>query len=340
MPARVVARLDDGADQPRHADPVGAHLHRDHAPVRPLHPAPHGLGILGAEEENVADLDAARGDALVRRHLGLEAGGIVLLVGRRVGLRPLLDDGREVLLEVDVGRWRARLDEVGVAVDPALPGLRQDDELVAQVAADGPRIRRHGDRLEPHARERAQVGDEHLVVGVARRLGRQVEGVGVLHEELAPAHDAEAGPHLVAELPLDVIEVARQVAIGLHAVAEDLRDQLLVGRPVQHLAVVPVLEAQHLRAVGVVALALAPDVGRLHRGHQHFHGAGAVLLLAHDLLDLLEHAEAQGKPGIDAGARLADHAAAQHQLMRDDLRLFRRLAQDGQEETGEAHGCP
>ena len=34
----VVARLDDGADQPRHADAVGAHLHRDHA-SRPA-PAP------------------------------------------------------------------------------------------------------------------------------------------------------------------------------------------------------------------------------------------------------------------------------------------------------------
>ena len=66
----------------------------------------------------------------------------------------------------------------------------------------------------------------------------------------------------------------------------------------------------------------------------------AVLLLAHDLLDLLEHAEAQRQPGIDAGARLADHAGAQHQLVRDDLRLVRRLAQDGQEIAGEAHGTP
>ena len=209
---------------------------------------------------------------------------------------------------------------------------------MAEIAADRPRIGRHRDRLQPHARERAQVGHEHLVVGVPRRLRAQIEGIGVLHQELAAAHHAEARAHLVAELPLDMVEVARQVAIRLHAVAENLRDQLLVGRPVQHLAVVPVLEAQHLRAIGVVAPALAPQVRLLQGRHQHLDGAGAVLLLAHDLLDLLEHAKAERQPGIDARAGLADHAGPQHQLVRDDLRLLGRLAQHGQEELGKAHG--
>ena len=39
-----------------------------------------------------------------------------------------------------------------------------------------------------------------------------VEGIGVLHQELAPAHHAEPGPHLVAELPLDMIQNLRQFA--------------------------------------------------------------------------------------------------------------------------------
>ena len=226
-----------------------------------------------------------------------------------------------------------------MTIDAALAGLGQDDELVAEIPADRPRVGGHRDRLQPHARERAQVGDEHLVVGAPRGLRADVEGIGILHQELAAAHDAEARAHLVAELPLDVIEVARQIAVGPHAVAEDLGDQLLVGRPVEHFPAVPILEAQHLRAVGFVALALMPEVGRLDGGHQHLDGARAVLLLAHDLLDFLEDAEAQRQPRIDAGAGLADHAGAQHQLVRDDLRLFRRLAQNGQEEAGEAHGA-
>jgi hypothetical protein len=74
----------------------------------------------------------------------------------------------------------------------------------------------------------------------------EVEAVGVLHQELAAAHHAEARADLVAELPLDVVERARQVAVALHVVAEDRGDHLLVGRPVEHLAVVAVLDAQHL----------------------------------------------------------------------------------------------
>ena len=173
--------------------------------------------------------------------------------------------GVEVRVEVDVGRRRARLDQIGVAKTRLSPVSARMMNSWLRSPPIGPGVGRHRDRFEPHARERAQIGDEHLVVGVPRRLRGQVEGIGVLHQELAAAHDAEAGPHLVAELPLDVIEIARQVAIGLHAVAEDLRDQLLVGRPVEHLPAVPILEAQHLRAVGVVALALLPEVGRLRR---------------------------------------------------------------------------
>ena len=211
----------------------------------------------------------------------------------------------------------------------ALPGLRQNDELVAEVAADRPRIGRHRDRPEPHARERTQIGHEHLVVGLPCCLRRQIEGIGILHEELASSHHAETRAHLITELPLDMEEVARQFAIRPHAVTENLRNQLLVGGPVEHLALVAILEAQHLRTIGVVAPALAPQLRLLQRRHQHLDGAGPLLLLAHDLLDLLEHAKAKRQPGVDASAGLADHAGPQHQLVGDDLRLARRLAQDG-----------
>ena len=146
------------------------------------------------------------------------------------------------------------------------------------------------------------------------------------------------GPLLVAELPLDVVEVQRQLLVGLHVGAEDLGDHLLVGRAVQQLALVPVGDAQHLRAVGVVAAALAPQVGQLQGRHQQLDGAGAVHLLAHDLLDLLQHPQAQRQPGIDAGGLLPDHAGAQHQPVRDDLGLGRGFLQDGQEIARQAHG--
>ena len=202
----------------------------------------------------------------------------------------------------------------------------------------GPVSAGHRDRLEAEPGKRAQVGDEHAVVGGARAVRRQVERIGVLHQELAAAHHAEARADLVAELPLDVVEVLRQVLVALDAVAEDRGDDLLRRRPEQHLALVPVLDAQHLLAVGLVAAGLAPQVGRLDGRHQQLDGAGAVLLLAHDILDLAQHLEAERQPRIDAGRGLLDHAGAQHQLVRDDLRLLRRLAQHGQEIAGEAHG--
>ena len=66
--------------------------------------------------------------------------------------------------------------------------------------------------------------------------------------------------------------------------------------------------------------------------------AGAVLLLADDLLDLLEHAEAERQPGVDAGGGLADEPGAQHQLVADDLGVGGAFLEDGQEGSGPAHG--
>ena len=211
---------------------------------------------------------------------------------------------------------------------------------MAHVAADGAGFGGHWNRFQPHAVESAQIGDEHLVVGDARVLDREVEGIGILHQEFAPAHHAEARPDLVPELPLDVIEDARQFLVGLHAVAEDLGDQLLIGRAVEHLALMPVADAQHLLAIDLVTAAFAPDLRRLDGRHEEFKRARAVLLLAHDSLDLAQDPVAKGQPGIDAGARLPDEAGAQHQLVGDDLGFLRVIAQQGQEVAAEAHEGP
>ena len=101
-----------------------------------------------------------------------------------------------------------------------------------------------------------------------------------------------------------------------------------------------VADAQHLLAVDLVAAAFPPDLGRLDGRHQQFERAGAVLLLAHDLLDLAQDAEAKRQPGIDAGARLADQPGPQHQPVRDDLGFLGIVAEQRQEIAAEAHGQP
>src|SRR5690606_189932 len=87
----------------------------------------------------------------------------------------------------------------------------------------------------------------------------------------------------------------------------------------------------------VVAPALDPQVRRLDGRHQDLQRAGAVLLLADDLADLVEHPLAERQPGKAAGSLLADHARPQHEPVRDDLGLPGVFLQDGQEVTRQSH---
>ena len=121
--------------------------------------------------------------------------------------------------------------EMLVTEHGALACVGQDDELVAGIAADRAGVGRHRDGLQAHPREGAQIGDEHLVVGGPPRHLVEIEGIGVLHQKFPPAHDAEARPQFVAELPLDMLEVLRQRLVGMDLGAEDLRDPPHVGWP-------------------------------------------------------------------------------------------------------------
>ena len=172
------------------------------------------------------------------------------------------------VVEIHVGAGHRQIQIILVAEHLGLAGRGQDDELVAHVAADRPAFRAHRDRLQAEPRKGAQIRHEHLVVGMPRAGLIDVERIGVLHQEFAAAHQPEARPHLVPELPLDVIEIERQVLVGPHVGPEDIGDHFLVGRAVQHVALVAVLDAQHFLAVGLVAAALAPEVGRLDGRHQ------------------------------------------------------------------------
>jgi hypothetical protein len=73
-----------------------------------------------------------------------------------------------------------------------------------------------------------------------------VEGVGILHEELAAAHHAETGAHLVTELGLDLVEVERQLLVAVHFVTDQGGDHLFVGRAQHEGAVVAVRSGAQL----------------------------------------------------------------------------------------------
>ena len=99
---------------------------------------------------------------------------------------------------------------IGAVDDRVLAGVGDHLELVRADAADRAVVGGDGAKGQAHALEDAHVGGVHAVVARARRVEVAVEGVGILHRELAAAHETEARPPLIAEFRLDVIEILRQ----------------------------------------------------------------------------------------------------------------------------------
>ena len=194
-------------------------------------------------------------------------------------------------------------------------------KLLADIPADGPGVRAHRAEGEPRAGEDARVGIEHGAIAGRERGRIEVEGVSVLHEELARAHDTKARPHLVTELGLDLVEVYRQLAVALKLAPGDIGDHFLVRGPGHEVTLVPILDAQQLRPVLAPASRFLPQLRGLHHRHHQFQGAGAVHLLADDVLHLFQDSQAHGQPAVQPRRQAPDEPRAQHELMAHDLRL-------------------
>ena len=111
-----------------------------------------------------------------------------------------------------------------------------------------------------------------------------------------------------------------------------------MGGAKHEVALVTVLEAHELGAVGADAAALLPERGVHHDGGQELLGPERVHLVAHDGLDLVQGADGQRQVRVEAGRLLADHAGTQQQTMARELRLGRVLLERGRVEPGHVHG--
>ena len=188
----------------------------------------------------------------------------------------------------------------------------------------------------------AQAGEDPLV-GVAVGLvgGGQagvvdVEGVGVLHDELAAADDAGAGAGLVAVLGLDLVDDGRQVLVGGVEVLDREGEHLLVGGGQQVVPVLAVTELKQGGAVVVPAPGGLVGLGRQEGREVDLLAAHGVHLLAHDVLDLAQRPQPQRQPGVDPGGGPADVAGAHEQAVAGDLGVGRVLAQGSDEGGGES----
>ena len=126
-------------------------------------------------------------------------------------------------------------------VDPH-PGVGDDP------TPEPPTLARAAPTLAREARRRPSSAGGDLGWRARAKSRTVAVGVGVLHRELAPAHDAEARTALVAELGLDLVEVLRQLLVAAQLLARDVGDRLLGGGLQHEVAVVAILHAQQFRA--------------------------------------------------------------------------------------------
>ncbi len=302
----------EGVDLPVAGDEGQAHLAVDVEGDALQH-------LVGFDVEELGHaLDARQVGCVLRRHRG-HVGGVL---GAEDGHRGL-------------PHRRLHVGGVVAALAPhevVLPHRSDGHELVVDVAADLAGLGLDGSEGQPAPLEDAVVGVVHQLVARLQSLDVGVEGVGVLHEELPAAQEAETGPQLVAVLPVDLVEVDRQVAVAAVLARHRDRDDLLGRRRQGEARLLAVGETEHERPVGLVPARPLPQLERLDDRQQELLGAGGVHLLPDDLLDPAQDPVAQRQPGVDPGRHLADVAGPDQQPVAVDLGVGRVVPERPQEQ--------
>ena len=211
-------------------------------------------------------------------------------------------------------------------------------EFVGTRATDGAVVRFYRTELQAQASEHVAVSLVHAVISDLQRCLVGVERIGVLHDELAATHQAEARANFVTELGLDLVQVDRQLLVAVQLVAAQIGDDFFVGRAHAELATVAIFKAQQLRTVLFPATGLLPQFSRLNARHQHFQSASSVHFFANNGFGLAHDPQAHGQPGVQARGQFANHAGAQHQLVADNDRVRRRFFLCGEQILTGAHG--
>ena len=222
--------------------------------------------------------------------------------------------------------------------DDVFAGLRQHVKFVGIGPADTAGIGFHSPEVQVHALEYAGIAGMHFPVGFVERFLTFVKRVSVLHGELARAHHAEPGTHLVTEFRLNLVEVTGQLPVTVYFPAKDIGNYFLVRRPETEIAFMPVLDAQQFRAHLFPAFGFLPQLGGLHDWHRYFLSATRVQFFPCDRLDFANNTQPQRQPGIEPGGDRAHQAGAQHQPVARNFSLSRVFLERGYEQPTLPHG--
>ena len=222
QPLGVDLAVAGDADDQRLPRAVGVHQRDDDVLQRGRR------GVAGVREQLLGDGD----QGLDRRGVG---GVLDVRLGEPVERDLVRDDGGDGL---DVGRVPAGRADEGVLAD-----RRRVQELLALGAAHRAGHRRDDHVLQAQPVEDLDVGVAVRGVGAVQPRVVHVEGVAVLHRELAAAEQPGAGPRLVPELGLDLVQRERQVLVGGVQVLHQEREHLLVRGAEQEVVAPAVLAA-------------------------------------------------------------------------------------------------
>ena len=187
-----------------------------------------------------------------------------------------------------------------------LAGGCRSDELLRCRTTHRPGEREHDPVVEPEA------GEDPLVRVAVRAVCRgqpvvgHVEGVRVLHGELAPPQDPCTWARLVAVLRLDLEQDQRVVPVRRVLAPDQQAEQ--------------------------------PPVGGAEQGRKlHLLPADRRYLLANDPLDVAHDSDAERQPGVAARPHPADVAGAHEQLVARNIGVRRVVAQRAQEQRRQSH---
>ena len=295
-------------------------------------------------QEAAGDGLAHEGDALdiLRRSDAEERGDVG--DGRFTGgldqLRQAVAGGFEVddRCEPAGGLFEVRRVAGGAGGDEVFAGLGVDHELLRLRATHRAGVGLDGDELQAAAGEDAAVDLVVLVVGDVQAGFVDVEGVGVLHDELTDPQQACLGARLVAELGLDLVPDLRQLLVAAQLVAGNGGHHLFVGHAQAKVGALAILQAKHVGAHGDPAAGFVPDLAR-QQGREQELLADRVHLLADDRDDLVDRPVAEEEVRVDSRAELAHVSGAQQQLVACHFGVGRGLAQSRNKEFGPAMHC-
>ena len=229
---------------------------------------------------------------------------------------------------------------VGAGKDERFAGLGQDHQFVRDLAADGAGVSDDDSGVEAGALKDLLVGlaDDGVISFKVFLAG--VEGIAVLHDEFAAAHDAETGPHLVAELQLDVIDRERQLLVGPDLPSGEIGHGLLVRRAEDVVVIVAVPDDHHFFSIGETAAGFFPEFAGGKDRHQNFLHVDFRQLFPDDLFKLQKHVLSGRQIFVQTGTNFPDESGSGHQDVADDLRVLGAVLHGGQQSLRPAHKTP